>query len=147
MADPGVTADRGTEEPDSARVVRRLWGLFQARQWEEAGRLLAEDVVVEWPHSGERIQGRDNVIAVNRNYPEGWSINVRTIVADGDRVASEVEVPLPPVVSYGASFFVVRDGLIRHVREYWVDWESQEPPVWRAGWVERLSERSSDQDD
>jgi limonene-1,2-epoxide hydrolase len=69
---------------EPAEVVRALWERFQARSWDAAGELLAEDVVVDWPQTRERMRGRANVIAVNRNYPEGWTIRVLRVLAEGD---------------------------------------------------------------
>ncbi len=33
--------------------------------------MAADDIVQEWPQSGERIRGKDNIRAVNMNYPTG----------------------------------------------------------------------------
>ena len=122
---------------DAKDVVRGLWDRFQARDWEGAGELLADDVVVDWPHSRERIRGRENVIALNRNYPQGWSIRVLRVVGEGDVVASEVAVDHGEDTFHAASFYELRNGLIARVSEYWVDPPQGEPPAWRAQWVER----------
>jgi ketosteroid isomerase-like protein len=119
-------------------IVRALWERFEARDWEAAGQLLAADVVVDWPQTRERIRGRANVIAVNRNYPEGWTIRVLRVVQDGDVAVSEVEVEhVDHGTFHAASFFDVRDGRIVRGTEYWVDAPTDEPPAWRAEWVER----------
>ena len=121
-------------EADRA-VVEALWAAFDARDWERAAARLADDVVCEWPHSGERFRGRDAVIAVNRDHPDPWiRIEVLRVVAEGDQVVTEVRVPVegaPP--AYAASFFEVRDGLIMRMTEYWVDAGSQAPYPSRAG--------------
>ncbi|CAG6391128.1 hypothetical protein NMG29_36825 [Streptomyces cocklensis] len=57
------------------------------------GELLADDVVIDWPVSVERIVGRDYYVIINAEYPEGWSIRVLRIVAAGEEAVSEVEVP------------------------------------------------------
>lgn len=46
-------------------VVEALWERIEARDWAGAGALVAEDAVVEWPVSRERIVGRTNFVAVN----------------------------------------------------------------------------------
>jgi ketosteroid isomerase-like protein len=121
-------------------VVRRLWDLFEARDWEGAAALLHEDVVVDWPWSAERIRGRDNFIRVNRHHPApDWHIEVRRIVADGDQVVSEVVVPHADGVSQAASFFELRDERIARIVEYWIDFGQQEPLEYRAAWVEPLT--------
>ena len=89
------------------------------RDWQGVAGLLADDVVVEWPASKERMVGAANVVAVNAEYPEGWSIRVLRVVADGAEVVSEVEVPHGDDVHRAASFWTVEDGRIVRGREYW----------------------------
>lgn len=68
-----------------------------------------------------RIRGRANFVDFNRSDPEGWSIEVLQIVAEGSTVVSEVRVPHPTVGPYYAlSFFQVDEGRITSTREYWV---------------------------
>ncbi|MET9958791.1 hypothetical protein ABZ128_06810 [Streptomyces sp. NPDC006326] len=45
------------------KVVAQLWERIDARDWAGVARLIAEDAVIEWPVSGERIIGRANFIA------------------------------------------------------------------------------------
>jgi ketosteroid isomerase-like protein len=128
-------------EPTAAETVRALWDRMEARDWAGIGELLAEDAVVEWPVSGERIVGRANYLAVNAEYPEGWSIRVLRIVADGDTVVSEVEVPHRTMgVHRVTSLWTVRDGRIVAGREYWTRPAADPAPGWRARWVEPLPE-------
>jgi ketosteroid isomerase-like protein len=123
---------------DPAEIVRALWDRFEARDWDAAAKLLAEDVLVEWPQTRERMRGRANVIAVNRNYPEGWTIRVLRVLQEGDVAVSEVAVDhVDHGTFHAASFFEVRNGQIVRGTEYWVDPPSADPPAWRAEWVER----------
>jgi ketosteroid isomerase-like protein len=122
-----------------AEIVRELWDRIQARDWAGVGELLADDLVVEWPVSGERIVGRANFVSINAEYPEGWTIMVLRIVADGEVVVSEVEVPHETMgVHRVASFWTVRDGKIVGGREYWTELGSDPPPAWRAPYVQRI---------
>ncbi|AXG79032.1 nuclear transport factor 2 family protein [Streptomyces paludis] len=124
---------------EPSKTVQRFWDLMQARDWEGLGELLAADLVVEWPVSGERIVGRDNFVSINAEYPEGWSINVLRVVVDGDVVVSEVEVPHGTMgVHRVASFWTVRDGKIVGGREYWTEPGSDPSPEWRAQYVQRI---------
>lgn len=124
---------------EAIEVVSALWERMQARDWAGARDLLADDLVVEWPVSAERMVGRDNYVAVNAEYPEGWSINVLRIVADGQTVVSEVEVPHATMgVHRAVSFWTVRGGKIAEGREYWSELGSDESPEWRAAYVQRL---------
>nr|WP_205856275.1 nuclear transport factor 2 family protein [Phytoactinopolyspora endophytica] len=119
------------------KVVEALWDRIEARDWASVAGLVAEDAVIEWPVSRERIVGRQNFVAVNSEYPEGWSIRVLRIVADGDEVVSEVEVPHVGLgVFRVASFWTVRDGVITSGREYWTSLGGDPAPEWRAPYRE-----------
>jgi len=124
----------------SVRVIEALWNRIQARDWAGVGELIAEDAVVDWPVTAERIVGRDNFVAVQREYPEGWTIDVVRIVAQGDQVVSEVNVPHADLGMFSAaSFWTVRDGQVVQAREYWVTPGSETPPEWRAPFTESIA--------
>lgn len=127
----------GVEENKAA--VQRLWRAFDDREFERAADELSDDFVCVWPHSGELIRGRENFIRVNAEHPDPWvSIELKTLVAEGDLVVTEVEVPVEgSAPAYAASFFELRDGEIVRLTEYWVEGRSQEPYGSRAGISER----------
>jgi SnoaL-like domain len=115
-----------------------LWRSIEARDWAAAGRLLAVDAEIYWPHSGEIIRGRDNYIGLNREYPEGWGIVVLSVLSVGDRAVVEARVPHKTLgVSYVAAFYQIKDGVISRGTEYWVDEASQSPPDWRRRYTQR----------
>jgi ketosteroid isomerase-like protein len=123
---------------EPSQVVETLWNRIQARDWSGVADLVADDAVIDWPISRERIIGSSNFVAVNREYPEGWSIRVLNIVASGDQVVSEVEVPHGDLgIFRAASFWTVRDGRILRATEYWTSLGADESPQWRAAFVER----------
>jgi ketosteroid isomerase-like protein len=124
---------------EPSEVVAQLWGRIQARDWAGVGELLAEDFVLEWPQDLVRLRGRENFVEFNRTYPEGWSIEVLRIVAEGNTVVSEVRVPhlaLGPF--YALSFYEVEGDRIRSGREYWVEEAYEEPTAERARWFEPM---------
>ncbi|HEX9065104.1 MAG TPA: nuclear transport factor 2 family protein [Streptosporangiaceae bacterium] len=121
----------------SADVVRNLWERMQARDWAAVADLVDPGVVVEWPVSRERITGRDNYVAVNREYPEGWEIRVLRVIGDGGQAASEVEVVHDTLgVFRAASFWTVSDGQVTSGTEYWTGLGADEPLAGRAQYVE-----------
>lgn len=127
------------ENTSAGDLVRRFWELFDAEEWAAAGELLADDVIVEWPHSGELIRGRDNVLTLNSAYPGSSRIRVLRLVEGVDgAVASEVEVTNGPDTFWATSFFTVAGGLIRHVREHWVDAPTEARPAARSRYTEQL---------
>ncbi|MEU5824479.1 MULTISPECIES: nuclear transport factor 2 family protein [Streptomyces] len=124
---------------EPSKVIETLWSRIQDRDWAGVAELIAEDAVVEWPVSLERIVGRDDFVAVNREYPEGWSIRVLKVVAQGDEVVSEVEVPHDGLGLFrAASFWTVRDGQVVRGTEYWTSVGADPRPEWRTGFVEPM---------
>jgi ketosteroid isomerase-like protein len=123
---------------ESKQVVEQFWITMQTNDFRRVGELLHDDYILEWPQSGERIRGRANFIAVNENYPaQGrWEFTVHQIVAEGDRVVSDVDVTDGAVRGRVITFSTVREGRILHQTEFWPD--PYEAPEWRAQWVERL---------
>jgi ketosteroid isomerase-like protein len=120
-------------------VVVELWSRIQARDWGGVGELLADDFVLEWPQDQLRLRGRANFVDFNRSYPEGWSIEVLRVVAEGSTVVSEVHVPhLTFGPYYALSFFEVDAGRIAATREYWVAEARNEPSAERARWFEPM---------
>jgi len=113
-------------------AVAAWWERVEARDWAAACALLAADLVVDWPVTGERFVGPDNFIAVQREYPEGWSIQIREILADGDRVVSHVDVPhVETGLSHALSLWTVRDGQLTTGVEYWTAPGMEAAPEWR----------------
>ncbi|MFI7353077.1 nuclear transport factor 2 family protein [Streptomyces avidinii] len=121
-------------------VVARLWERIGARDWDGVAELIAEDAVIEWPVSGERIVGRANFIAVNSDdgYADERSVDLLRILADGNLVVTEVEIPQDHVVYRAVSLWTVRDGEVAGAREYWTSPGQDPAPRWRAGYVEPL---------
>ncbi len=78
-------------------------------------------------------------VEFNESYPEGWSIDVRRILAQGSTVASEVHVPHPTVgPHYALSFFEVDRDRITSCREYWVPEAFEKPTADRSRWFEPM---------
>jgi SnoaL-like domain/ACT domain len=108
------------EDAAATLVVRRWWELMEAREWDDAAECLAPDIAVEWTHTGERFAGREAVVRVNREYPQGWAIRVLDIVGGRGRVAADVEVTHGAQVFRCAQFATVVDGAIVEAVEHWV---------------------------
>jgi hypothetical protein len=121
--------------------VERLWAAIQARDGVVAREQLAENVVIDWPATGERFSGRDRFVEVQRVYPEGWSIELRVLAHEGSRVAVEVRVPHGEEVYFCAAFYEVEDGVITRGVEHWSEGRPSSPPSWRAHLAEALPDR------
>jgi ketosteroid isomerase-like protein len=128
-----------TTSQTSKQVVAQFWAAMQANDFGAAGDILHDDYVLEWPQSGERLLGRANFVAVNRNYPASgpWRFTVHQLIAEGDEVVSDVSVTDGVVKARAITFSTVRDGRIVQQTEFWP--EPFEAAAWRARWVERFT--------
>ncbi|MEO8510016.1 MAG: nuclear transport factor 2 family protein [Chloroflexota bacterium] len=104
--------------------------------------LASEDLVQEWPQSGERIRGRANVMAVNDHY-EGATgtspkMTLRRLTKPGQTWVAEgtidygdgIPVSLVSILEAGA------DGRIVRQTDYFA--APFPAPEWRQQWVERM---------
>jgi ketosteroid isomerase-like protein len=124
---------------ESRQVVENYWDAMATNDFDRAGAWLHDDIVLDWPQSGERVRGRANFIAINANYPSAgrWRFTVRRLIADDGGVASEVEVSDGSMAATAITFSELRQGKILRQVEYWPD--PFPPAAWRAIWVERIA--------
>jgi hypothetical protein len=107
---------------EAVEIAQEVWRKLGAGDWEGARALLADDYVQEWPQSRERIEGPDDALAINRNFPGGMpTMTFRR--ATGSRYQ-------------GVSVIQVHDGKVVKEVDYFA--QSFEAPQWRAQWVKRM---------
>jgi hypothetical protein len=124
-------------EQDAARIGEALWSAIEAGRWDEAASLTHDDFVQEWPQSGERIVGRENALAVNRNFPGGVPRMVfRSSLSSGDLAVVHVDLTYADGSVYQAVAVIrVKDEKVWRETDYFA--EPFPAPQWRAQWVER----------
>jgi len=114
------------------QLVRRLYERYQARDWTGASELLHHDAKLEMPATAEHLTGRDQVIALQRNYPEPWGdLGVLRVLGAGDSAVAELQVIASDAEFRCAAFWVARDGLLHRGVEYWITVGGEEPPPGR----------------
>jgi ketosteroid isomerase-like protein len=107
----------------SVEVVKKFWSLMQSNDFRSVGEVLSDDFVLEWPQSGERIRGRDNFAAMNEEYPAHgvWRFTINRIFGDDVQSVSDVSLTDGVQVARVISFFVIGDGQIQKMVEFWPD--------------------------
>lgn len=87
------------------------------------------------PQTGEYLRGREAFAALNTAYPaQGrWRFDVRSIVADGQTVVSDVAITDGVMHARAITFHTIENDLIRKQIEYWPD--DHPAPDWRAPFV------------
>jgi hypothetical protein len=139
-------------------IAERFAEAIRTKDLATVREVIATDIEVEYPQSGERIRGIDNYLGVHANYPGGLP-TAEIIKVRGDKDSVQVTSPLPfglPIVTVSGSddtyilegvgdygddgvFNVVvvvqlRDGLV--ASESWYFAPPFEAPAWRAPFVE-----------
>lgn len=102
----------------------------------------AEDAVQEWPQSGERIRGRDNIKAINDNYPASTgtspTVSLRRILQPGKAwvIESVIDYGDGVPVSFVAIVETNDEGKVSRETDYFAS--PFEAPEWRKQWVEQM---------
>jgi hypothetical protein len=104
-------------------------------------KLASNDFVQEWPQSGERIRGKDNLKRINDNYAGATGTNpvskLRRISGEGDTRVIEMTIDYgdgKPVSYVGIAEF--KGGKLAKMTEYFAS--PFEAPAWRADFVEKM---------
>ncbi len=123
---------------DPTSVVREFWRLMASNDFDSVAAVLADDFVLEWPQSRERIRGAANFARMNHGYPSHgpWRFTVHRIVGDDGEAVSDVTVTDGTQTARAISFFTIADGKIVRLVEFWP--EPYAAPANRAHLAERM---------
>jgi ketosteroid isomerase-like protein len=108
---------------------------FESKDMGLLDQVYSDDAVQEWPQSGERIVGRDNIKAINENYPGLPDATIRRVSGSGDVWTVETVLDYSGEVYNAVSVLEFRDGKVARQTDYFAS--PFPPPQWRAHWVER----------
>ncbi len=125
--------------PDAVAIVRRFWELMASNDFTAVGAVLADDFVLEWPQTRERLRGRENFARMNAEYPaQGrWRFEIHRLFGDATQVASDVGITDGVLQARALSFFTVEAGRVRRIVEFWP--EPYPAPANRAHLVEAIA--------
>jgi hypothetical protein len=118
-------------------ALQRHWEASDASDFEVEHEIYAEDAVLDYPQSGERIRGRRNIQESRTVQPNKKRFAVRRIVGSGDLWVTEFTLSYDGIPSYAVSIMQFRDALVAHETQYFAD--RFDPAPSRAHLVERTS--------
>jgi ketosteroid isomerase-like protein len=99
--------------------------------------VFTDDVVMEWPQSGERIRGDANRREIYSRFPQLPKVTPRQVTGSGMTWVLEADLDYGDGDPFLAVFvFELREGLIAREIAYWS--KPFPAPEWRAPWVERM---------
>lgn len=117
-------------------VIDQHWAASAAGDQVAEHEIYHDDVVCEYPQSGEIIRGRRNLQALRSHHPDKPSgFVVRRITGEGDLWVSEYMISYGSKRTFTVSIMVFRDGKVSRETQYFAD--PFEAPNWRAQWVSR----------
>jgi alcohol dehydrogenase (NADP+) len=93
--------------------------------------------ICDYPQSGERILGRNNMQALRSHHPGKPSgFKVRRILGNGNLWITEYTNTYQGRTEYTVSIMEFRSGKVVHETQYFAD--PFEAPVWRRQWVQKI---------
>jgi SnoaL-like domain len=118
---------------DEATVREMLEQHFTSGDPELSHEMYNEDAVLEFPQSGERFEGVENLREWRSDYPADTSVEFREIRGRGDFWVVELSISYDRgPENFGVSILEFRNEKI--ARESIYVTEAFEPPEWRARW-------------
>jgi hypothetical protein len=117
-------------------ALERHWAASAEGDQEAEHEIYHDDVIVDYPQSGERIRGRKNIQALRSHHPEKPSgFVIRRIVGEGRLWVTEYVISYEGRPFHTVSIMQFDSGKVAHETQYFA--EPFEAPAWRAKWVER----------
>jgi ketosteroid isomerase-like protein len=96
--------------------------------------IYADDVICDYPQSGERILGRSNLQALRSHHPGKPSgFKVKRILGNGDLWITEYTILYQGRAAYTVSIMEFRNNKVVHETQYFAD--PFAAPAWRSQWV------------
>jgi ketosteroid isomerase-like protein len=99
--------------------------------------IYAEDVVVVYPQSGERIVGRANLRALRESYPAKLDFTINRITGTGNLWLTEYVISYDGEPVNTVSIMEFDGGEVVRETLYFAD--PFEAPEWRSQWVEQTA--------
>jgi ketosteroid isomerase-like protein len=119
-------------------ILDRYWEATVALDLERIHEIYHDDVVVEFPQSGERILGKKNIYELRAHYSAKLSFKILRTRGEANLWITELIISYDGRPVYAVSVMEFRDGKIAHETHYYAD--PFEPPEWRSQWVEIVKE-------
>jgi SnoaL-like domain len=127
------------------RTVRvalgRHWDASDASNFKVEHEIYCEDAVLDYPQSGERIRGRNNIEESRSVQPNKKRFTVQRIIGSGDLWVTEFILTYDGIPTYAVSIMQFREGLVANKTQYFAD--PFDPAPSRAHLVERVGKSTS----
>src|ERR1700692_1612353 len=128
--------DPGVRDQEIRAALDQHWAASDANDFETEHRIYREDAVLEYPQSGERTRGRNNIQGQRSSQPNKKRFTVRRIIGGGDLWVTEFILTYDGKPSYTVSIMEFTGNKVARETQYFAD--PFPAPASRAQWVERM---------
>src|SRR6202000_3279216 len=123
--------EQSVEENHIREALNTHWHASAAGDVNTEHDIYADDVICDYPQSGERILGRINLQALRGHHPGKPSgFKVRHIQGEGNLWSTEYSILYTGRAAFTVSIMEFRDGKVVHETQYFAD--PFEAPAWRG---------------
>lgn len=122
------------DDQDTRAALERHWSVSAKDDPDLVEEIYHDDVEVEYPQSGERIMGKENLRALRLAYPADLAFRIRRIRGAGQLWVTEYVIAYDGKPVHVASIMEFRGEKVARETLYFAD--PFEAPAWRAKWVD-----------
>ena len=115
-------------------ALDRHWAASEAGDDQAEHDIYLEEVVLDYPQSGERIHGRQNVQESRAQNPAQRHFSVLRILGSGDLWVTEYVITYDGRPFHTVSIMEFQEGKVARETQYFT--ERFQAPSWRARWTE-----------
>src|SRR5215467_4340288 len=126
--------EREMDDQATRARIRQFAEAINTADMEVFDALYHDDVVIEWPQSGEVIRGKKNIRELRLAYPTPPTATLGRIAGSGDLWVMEMVFDYDGDRFHVIVFHQYRDGLVARETAYYA--APFQAPAWRARWVE-----------
>ena len=137
---PTKVQDPGVRDREIRAALDQHWAASDANDFATEHLIYHQDAVLDYPQSGERTRGRNNIQNQRASQPNKKRFTVRRIIGGGDLWVTEFILTYDGKPSYTVSIMEFRGDKVARETQYFAD--PFVAPASRAPWVERMDAQS-----
>ena len=107
--------------PNAQEVAREFWRLMATNSFASVAAVLAEEFVLEWPQTNERIRGAERFARMNQEYPAHgpWRFTINRLFGGESEAVSDVTITDGVRTDRAITFFTVHLSKVTRIVEFW----------------------------
>src|SRR6185312_5995310 len=134
---PKPHLEQSVQEEQIRQALNAHWRASAAGDANAEHDIYDDDTICDYPQSGERIVGRNNLQSLRSHHPGKPSgFNIKRIIGQGNIWITEYTINYQDQASFTVSIMEFRDNKVVHETQYFAD--AFEAPEWRSQWVQRM---------